>query len=114
MASHNNKVLSVGADPELLWLRNAALQSAGLNVLTTSDENDALTEIRQGECGVLVLCDSLSDNALRRLTETFRRCCPAGRIVAITNKPVPKAETADTFVYGVEGPEALIKAIRNQ
>jgi len=40
--------------------------------------------------------------------------CPGGRIVAITNEQTETPEFADTFVYGVEGPEALIEAIRQR
>ena len=113
MNSQNHKVISTGSDPELLWLRNAVLQSAGFDVMTTASADDALQRIRDQDCGVLLLCYSLSEPARNRLTETFRKCCPHGRIVAITNKKMDKPEVADALVYGVEGPEALIEAIRN-
>lgn len=47
--------------------------------------------------------------------QQFREHCPEGRIIAITNRPVaetPKEE--DELVYGVEGPEILIDAIRGK
>jgi CheY-like chemotaxis protein len=112
MISNNRKIISTGTDAELLWLRNAVLQSAGFNVTTTSDGDDALSKIRQGDCGVLLLCYSLSEPSRRELVETFREFCPHGRIVAIANCKVDKPEFADSLVYGVEGPEALINAIR--
>jgi len=33
--------------------------------------------------------------------------------VLITNEPLEKPEFADSFVYGMEGPEALIEAVSN-
>jgi DNA-binding response OmpR family regulator len=112
MSSNHRKIISTGTDAELLWLRNAVLQSAGFDVTTTANENDALTKIRQGDCGVLLLCYSLSEPSRRELVDTFRTYCPNGRIVAITNRKLDKPEFADNMVFGVEGPEALIDAIR--
>jgi DNA-binding response OmpR family regulator len=112
MSSNNLKIISTGSDAELLWLRNAVLRSAGFDVTTTGDEDDALTKIRQGDCGVLLLCYSLSEPSRRELVGTFRQYCPNGRIVAITNTKLDKPEFADSLVFGVEGPEALIEALR--
>ena len=49
-----DKIVSVGGDHELLWLRNTVLQSAGFKVLTTEDESTALEQISQMDCGVLL------------------------------------------------------------
>jgi DNA-binding NarL/FixJ family response regulator len=112
MTSNDHKVISTGSNAELLWLRDAVLQSAGFDVMSTASEDDALNRIRQGNCGILLLCYSLSEPAREHLTDEFRKCCPSGRIVAITNRKMDKPEVADALVYGVEGPEALIDAIR--
>jgi hypothetical protein len=107
------KVVSIGADSELLWLRHAVLQTAGFDVLTAVNETDALASIQKGECGVLLVCYSLSLGIRRRLAEAFRSHCPDGKIIAITNTQVDKPDFADNFVYGVEGPEVLIQSIQN-
>lgn len=106
-----DKIISVGGDHELLWLRNAVLQSAGFTVLTTEDENAALEQISQMDCGVLLICYSLPHSVRKRLAEAFRQHCPEGRIIAITNMKIQKPDFADTFVYGLEGPETLISTI---
>jgi hypothetical protein len=106
------KVLSIGNDPELMWLRDAVLRSAGFDVLTTLDLKDGLSRIENGYCGVLLMCYSLPLLSRKRLAETFRANCPQGRIVTITNEK-GEPEFADVSVYGVEGPEALIEAISN-
>lgn len=111
MTSKGEKVISVGANPELLWLRNSVLRSAGFNVVSTADPNDALAMIRRGECGVLLYCHSLPSAARQELAQLCRKHCPGARIVAVTNSKLDEAEFADAFVYGVEGPEALIEAI---
>jgi DNA-binding NtrC family response regulator len=108
----SRKVISVGADPELLWLRNFVLTSAGFDIATTPSHQDALTAIQQGECGTLLMCYSLPKTTRQLLAAAFRKYCPDGHIIAITNQQMEKPDFADTFVYGVEGPEALIEAIR--
>jgi hypothetical protein len=112
MSSNGPKIISTGTDAELLWLRNAVLKSAGFDVTTTANEDEALIRIRQGDCGVLLLCYSLSETSRRELVDTFKHYCPNGRIVAIANRKMEEPEFADGLVFGVEGPEALIDAIR--
>jgi|SRR5215469_4026907 len=106
------KVISVGSDPELLWLRNAALKSAGFDVESAEHHDHALAAIQRGHCGTLLICYSLKEPIRQALADAFRKHCPEGRIVEITNERMEKSDFADTFVYGVEGPEALIEAIR--
>ena len=113
MSNTSTTVISVGANPELVLLRNFVLQEAGFNVISTVDENDALARIERRDCGVLLMCYSLPIEVRRKLVEALRRFCPASRIVAIANKHIEKADFADMFVYGVEGPEALIEAVRS-
>lgn len=106
------KVISVGTDRELLWLRNAALKSAGFDVESAEHHDHALAAIQRGDCVTLLVCYSLTDPIRQVLAEEFRKHCPDGRIVEITNRRMEKSHFADTFVYGLEGPEALIEAIR--
>jgi DNA-binding NtrC family response regulator len=111
MDSAETTVVSVGANPELVRLRNFVLQEAGFNVISAIDEHDALARIERGECGVLLVCYTLTKSARQSLTEALRRACPGSRMVLITNERMDKPEFADFFVYGVEGPEALIQVV---
>jgi hypothetical protein len=47
-----------------------------------------------------------------RIAKTFREVCPEGRIVSITNQPLNQPPDADVVIYGVDGAEALIEAVR--
>jgi hypothetical protein len=48
-----------------------------------------------------------------RITKLFREACPSGLIIAITDQYLQcPPQDADSFLYGVEGPEALIEAVR--
>ena len=45
----------------------------------------------------------------------FREKCPGGRIVALANSPMFQSPAeADAFLFGVEGAEALIDAVRGK
>ena len=107
-------VLSVGANVELLGLREHVLKAAGFNVVSTSSESKAIAEMQQGKCAVLLLCHSLADTVRHNVSKEFRHNCPDGRILGITNVRWPQAlDEVDSYVYGVEGPEILIQAIRD-
>jgi CheY-like chemotaxis protein len=111
MESAMMAIISVGAHPELVRLRDFVLQEAGFHVVSTLDEHEALARIERGECSVLLVCSSLAKATRRRLADALRKSCPGSRMVLITNEHIEKPEFADFFVYGVEGPEALIGAL---
>jgi|SRR5581483_2428904 len=112
MQENGKIVLSVGEHSELLSLREAVLRSAGFDVFTTHDKKVALNRIKEGHCGVLLMCYSLPDGWREQLVKTFRQHCPQGKVVAISNKAIEKVPLADEVIYGIEGPEALIDALR--
>ncbi len=106
-------ILSVGAHPELVSLRDAVLKSVGLNVFSTHDGEDAYRRIQPNSHALLLLCYSLPQPMRKRLVERFRDCCPRGRIISITNvRPDEATVYGDTIFYGMEGAEALIEAVR--
>ena len=89
------------------------LEDAGYRVFSTSDADEAILHIRSGNCGTLLLCYSVLEPARTAILAQFRESCPTGRVVSITNHPVPRVDIeGDAFVYGMEGPEALLNAIR--
>jgi DNA-binding NarL/FixJ family response regulator len=106
-----HRVISVGGNPELLWLRHAVLENAGFHVITALGEDEALAAVRASTCDTLLVCYSLGKEARESLAQDFRQRCPRGRIVAITNRQLDAPDYADTFVYGVEGPEVLIETL---
>lgn len=112
LTSKDLKIIAIGAHPELLWLREAALRNEGFDVLSTLDLKQGIAHIERGHCGVLLLCYSLPLLERKRLAESFRTNCP-GRANRHDHERKSEPEFADAVVYGVDGPEALIEAIRN-
>ncbi|PYV48673.1 MAG: hypothetical protein DMG92_13060 [Acidobacteria bacterium] len=108
----NCSVISVGTLPEVISLREAVLKSVGCAVFSTARPEEALSKIRNGDCGVLLLCYSVREQWRGQMVREFRETCPQGRIVAITNgtmSEVPKE--VDDLLFGIEGAEALIDAV---
>ena len=113
MSDTNSKlVISVGTLPDLVSLREAVLKKAGYRVVSALNEAEALANIYSGGCGVVLLCYSVEEESRKHITRTFREMCPEGRIVSITNQPLKQPPDADAIVYGVDGAEALIEAVR--
>lgn len=108
-------VISVGTLPEVVSLREAVLKSVGYHVFSTANPEEALSRIRTGHCGVLLLCYSVRDLWRSQLVREFREKCPHGRIVAITNSKIDEVpKEVDELVFGIEGAEALIDAVRGK
>ena len=109
------RILSVGALPELVSLRHEILTSVGHEVFSTTEPAQAAARIQAGQCAVLLLCYSVADEWREALIRDFRTNCPGGRIVAITNRPITQLpRDVDELVYGIEGPEILMKAIEGK
>jgi DNA-binding NarL/FixJ family response regulator len=108
-------VISVGSLSRLLALRAALLHSAGRAVFTTTDPQEAAAAIESGSCRVLLICYSLPSEWRQRLLRVFRKHSPAGRVIAITDLPVVEPpKDVDEMIYGVDGPEVLIDAVRRK
>jgi len=70
-----------------------------------SNESTAIAEMQNGNCAVLLMCHSLPDALREKLSKEFRKRCPRGRIIGITNVPWPQAlSEVDLYIFGVEGP----------
>jgi DNA-binding response OmpR family regulator len=108
-------VISVGSLSRLLALRAALLHSAGCAVFTTTDPQEAETAIKTGSCRVLLICYSLPREWRDRLLRVFRKHSPTGRVIAITDMPVVEPpKDIDELIYGADGPEVLIDAVRRK
>src|SRR4051812_40247430 len=104
------RVISTGADLELLRLREWVLLKADFVVFSTAKVEDAIAEMAKAPCGVLLLCHSAAEEVNRELSREYRRLCPDGRVIMISNVPLQrKPGFVDAYVYGFEGPKTLIE-----
>src|SRR4051794_41298465 len=97
-------VISVGTLPEVVSLREAVLKSVGYSVFSTEKPEEALSRIRNGDCGVLLLCYSVRDLWRGQLArEVFARC-PRGGIVAINKSKIDEdSKKIDELIFWIVG-----------
>ena len=109
-----NAVLSVGPNEGALLVRHTALQSAGIQVTSVMSLAAARFEIEMGRCGHLLMCHRFSTRQAEDIARLFRRYCPQGRIVFVTDGPnldgVP--QNADTYVPESSGPRQIVQVLR--
>ena len=111
---NKNTVLSVSSDQHALISREVALRNGGMNVISVMNPIQARFEIEMGRCGILVVCYRLSKAATDELTRLFRRFCPQGRIVFVTELPADDTVPieADIILPESSGPERILQALR--
>ena len=94
-------------------LRETALHHGGFKVISVMTLIEARFEIEMGRCGTLLICYHLSEIEANEISRLFRRYCPCGRIIFVTEssrkKPVP-AE-ADITLPESEGAELIVQAL---
>jgi len=109
-----NTVLSVSPSKEKLIVRHATLRDAGMKVVSVFTLAEARFEIQMGRCGSLLMCHRLSTKQADDIAKLFRRYCPQGRIVFVTegSNQASAAPEADAYVPESSGPQELVQALR--
>ena len=90
------------------------LAFAGMNVVSVLTLAEARFEIQMGRCGSLLMCHRLSSKQADDIAKLFRRYCPQGRIVFVTDGPddASAAPEADAYVPESSGPQELLQVLR--
>lgn len=107
-------VLSVSPSEDALIVRHTALQNAGMHVTSVLTLTEARFEIEMGRCGSLLMCHRLSARQAEDVARLFRRYCPEGRIVFVTDGPHSHTapEDVDTYIPESGGPDEIVQALR--
>src|SRR4051812_44241221 len=109
-----NTVLSFCSSTEALQLREAALRSGGMEVISVTSAIAARYEITMGRCGVLLICYRLSEDEVQEIALLFRQYCSQGRIVFVEGTSTHRGhapEGTDFVVPESDGPEQIVKAL---
>jgi hypothetical protein len=107
-------VLSLSPSVDVLASREATLRNGGLKVISVLSPIQARFEIEMGRCGVLLICYRLSSEHAAELSTLFRRNCPEGRIIFVT-EPAHKVDIpadADFAVPESSGPELILRLLK--
>lgn len=109
-----NTVLSLSPNPDALAMREATLRSGGLKVISVLSPIQARFEIEMGRCGIFVICYRVSRDQAEELTGLFRKNCPEGRVIFVT-QPGQKQEVprgTDFAVPESTGGELVLQAVK--
>ena len=110
-----NTVLSLSPNRDALRARETTLRDGGWKVVSVMTPTQARFEIEMGRCGILLICYRLSTSDANDLCHLFRKNCPKGRIVFVTEpvshwKEIP-VET-NVAIPESSGPELLLGALK--
>jgi len=107
-------VLSLSPSQDALAMREATLRGAGFKVISVLSPIQARFEIEMGRCGVFVVCYRVSKEQAEDLTRLFRRNCPEGRVIFVTDRrhkdEVPRG--TDLAVPESNGGELVLQAVK--
>jgi hypothetical protein len=109
MLSH---ILSVGADPSLLYTRDLVLQSTGASVRSAAF-TQAMLLLRDYEFNVLILCHSLNEREVGLLCKYAHRTPVSTKVLLIESVgPIPYPEAWIDCRFAFEGgPRMLLQAV---
>ena len=114
MCAQPVRVLSLSSNPELQTLRNFVLISEGFQVVSPQSKPGALEAIERESFDCLVLCHSLSENSCAELSRAFKhRNAESCVIHIVPTSWTEKCANADLSIAGLDGPDALIEAVRS-
>lgn len=107
------KILNVGANYTLVDERNKVLTSAGFEVVSATNLLEVTNACEEHDFALVVLGQGLNVNEKRRIKSTIRSSCKRGvPILALYQKSVSEADDADRSLAAQDGPEALVRAVK--
>ena len=110
----DNTVLSLSSDQAILNWREIALRNGDMRVVSVMSPIQARFEIEMGRCEIFLVCYRLSKTPVDDLTRLFRKICPRGLIIFVSEVPgddrVPTE--ADIALPESSGPEKMVQAMK--
>ena len=107
-------VLSLSPSKTALDVRESALRNGGMKVISVMSPIQARFEIEMGRCGVLLICYRLSGTDAHDLAKLFRKSCPEGIVVYVTepssDHDLPPG--TDFVVPESAGPDLIVQTLQ--
>ena len=113
----SGRILSVSQHKTVLDTRNAVLRSAGYEVVTTMDLDEAerLVTSDTGSWTAAVLGDSIPFDRRRKLARKLKQEVPGLPIVELlrSSDPPPDRKASDAWLNALDGPESLLEILKS-
>lgn len=107
------KILLLGRIRELALYRAEFLQGKGYEVIAPRSRDEAVAAIRRTAYDVAVLSYTLPNELVLEYAQLLREYCPLCPLIVISDKDLRDRSVApDAVVIADEGPDALLRAIR--
>jgi PleD family two-component response regulator len=104
-------VLVLNPNNQLLQKDEEALRQNGFEVVSVNTPLQARFEIEMGRCGVFLTCYLTPVAIYRSLAELFKRYCPGGLVIFITQSDEDHVPFADVSVR-LHGYASIVDIIR--
>jgi DNA-binding NtrC family response regulator len=90
-----------------------AFRRNGLEVVIVESPAQARYEIGMGRCGVFVTCPLVADIITADLIDQFKRNCPVGLVVCVTDSRTSRAllAQADLEIPDTDDPETVARSL---
>lgn len=113
----SGRILSVSQHKTVLDTRNAVLRSAGYEVVTTMDLDEAERIVKSdtGSWTAAVLGDSIPFDRRRKLARKLKQEVAGLPIVELlrSSDPPSDGKAADAWLNALDGPESLLETLKS-
>jgi hypothetical protein len=110
---HDHTVLSLNPSGVALERHELELRDSGFVVISVSSPVEARFEIEMGRCGVLLISYMTPLSSVMSLVLLFRRSCPGGKVVYVSQHPSPIIEGVDVLLLDAEqSPKGIAEKIQ--
>lgn len=107
------KLMLLTGNSDLRRLRQRILDAEGFEVVAPENASAAADRIQAERFDIAIVCHSVTATEAAMLVRMFQTANPGGRVIAITLLgTMPDGFPADRAVSGIEGPAALLEAVR--
>ncbi len=102
-------LLSVGAQPEILRLRNEVLRHAGYHVHAETSVYEAMHWFLRSDFDLAILCHTIPEAEKVKFLTAVKRAAPSTPVIIVRGSEA--GTQADASVHCLDGPDALLNCV---
>lgn len=110
--SQKRRILSISYDEALLATRQMILEQAGFEVISSLGFAESLENSKKGPFDLVVLGHSLPLKDKSAIVAALRKTKSKPKVLSIRRHGYAPIPEADASVEAVDGPQALLEAVR--
>lgn len=111
--AYGNTILSLNPDGQRLREVESALRENNFEVISVATPLQARFEIEMGRCGVFLTSYITPPAIYEDLAALFRRSCPAGIVVFLSQETGERMADADIVISERNEPQSIVNMLRS-